>query len=93
MSIFVEGQDPSRFQQPQDSFYAYVESLITSSSAKTLAEPTLIVQEGEQAQVETGQSVITGVDATETANGSTQFQNTRENAGLTVDVSLSLIHI
>ena len=52
------------------------------SSAKTLP-PTLIVQEGEQAQVETGQSVITGVDATETANGSTQFQNTRENAGLT----------
>ena len=46
--IYVEGQDPSRFQQPQDSFYAYVESLITSSSAKTLAEPTLIVQEGEQ---------------------------------------------
>ena len=89
--IYVEGQDPSRYQQPQDSFYAYVESLITSSSAKTLAEPTLIVQEGEQAQVETGQSVITGVDATETANGSTQFQNTRENAGLTVDVSVQKI--
>ena len=89
--IYVKGQDPSRFQQPQDSFYAYVESLITSSSAKTLAEPTLIVQEGEQAQVETGQSVITGVDATETANGSTQFQNTRENAGLTVDVSVQKI--
>lgn len=89
--IYVDGQDPSRFQQPQDSFYAYVESLITSSSAKTLAEPTLIVQEGEQAQVETGQSVITGVDATETANGSTQFQNTRENAGLTVDVSVQKI--
>ena len=49
--------------------------LITSSSAKTLAEPHSIVQEGEQAQVETGQSVIAGVDATETANGSTQFQN------------------
>ena len=89
--IYVDGQDPARFQQPQDSFYAYVESLITSSSAKTLAEPTLIVQEGEQAQVETGQSVITGVDATETANGSTQFQNTRENAGLTVDVSVQKI--
>ena len=41
--------------------------------------------------VETGQSVITGVSATETANGSTQFQNTRENAGLTVDLSVSKI--
>ena len=38
----------------------------------------LIVQEGQQAQVETGQSVITGVDATETATGSTQFQNMQE---------------
>ena len=41
--------------------------------------------------METGQSVITGVDATETANGSTQFQNTRENAGLTADVSVQKI--
>ncbi len=74
-----------------DSFYSYVEAMIQSSSAKTLAQPTLLVQEGETAMVETGQSVITGVSATETANGSTQFQNTRENAGLTVDLTVSKI--
>ena len=74
-----------------NSFYSYVEAMIQSSSAKTLAQPTLLVQEGETAIVETGQSVITGVSATETANGSTQFQNTRENAGLTVDLSVSKI--
>ena len=74
-----------------DSFYSYVEAMIQSSTAKTLAQPTLLVQEGETALVETGQSVITGVSATETANGSTQFQNTRENAGLTVDLSVSKI--
>jgi len=74
-----------------NSFYSYVEALVQSSSAKTLAQPTLLVQEGESAMVETGQSVITGVSATQTANGSTQFQNTRENAGLTVDLSVSKI--
>ena len=74
-----------------NSFYSYVEAMIQSSTAKTLAQPTLLVQEGETAMVETGQSVITGVSATETANGSTQFQNTRENAGLTVDLSVSKI--
>ena len=74
-----------------NSFYSYIEAMVQSSSAKTLAQPTLLVQEGETAIVETGQSVITGVSATETANGSTQFQNTRENAGLTVDLSVSKI--
>ena len=89
--VYVPGQDPSAYRHSDNSFYAYVEALIQSSSAKTLAQPTLLVQEGEAAMVETGQSVITGVSATETANGSTQFQNTRENAGLTVDLSVSKI--
>ena len=89
--VYVPGKDPSQFQHPDDSFFAYIESLIVSSTAKTLAQPTLLVQEGESAKVETGQNVITGVSATETANGSTQFQNTRENAGLTVELSVNKI--
>ena len=74
-----------------DSFYAYVESLVVSSSAKVLAQPTLLVQEGESARVETGENVITGVSSTETPNGSTQFENTRKNAGLALDVNVSKI--
>ncbi|AII44695.1 hypothetical protein KR100_15215 [Synechococcus sp. KORDI-100] len=74
-----------------DSFYAYLEALIVSSSAKTLAQPTLLVQEGESAKVETGESVITGVTSTDTANGSTQFQNDRKTAGLKVDLSVDKI--
>ena len=89
--VYVPGKDPSQFRHPDDSFFAYIESLIVSSTAKTLAQPTLLVQEGESAKVETGQNVITGVSATETANGSTQFQNTRENAGLTVELSVNKI--
>ena len=89
--IYVPGQDPSKFNHPDDSFFAYIESLIVSSSAKTLAQPTLLVQEGESAQVETGENIITGISSTETANGSTQFENSRENAGLTVEVEVSKI--
>ena len=89
--VYVPGQDPSKFRHPDESFFAYIESLIVSSSAKTLAQPTLLVQEGESAAVETGENVITGVSSTETANGSTQFENTRENAGLNLQVSVNKI--
>ena len=51
----------------------------------------MLVQEGESAAVETGENVITGVSSTETANGSTQFENTRENAGLNLKVSVNKI--
>ena len=86
--IYVAGKDPNEYRQPQDSFLAYVEALITSRSAKALATPTLLVQEGEEAEVTTGTSVITGVKSTETANGSTQFENTREIAGLSLGVNV-----
>ncbi len=89
--VYVSGKDPNKYSQPQDSFFAYVEALIVSQNAKTLATPTLLVQEGERAQVVTGTSVITGVTSTETANGSTQFENTRETAGLTLDVDVAKI--
>jgi len=89
--VYVAGKDPNKFSYPQNSLYGYLEAVIESSSAKTLASPTLLVQEGQAAKVETGTSVITGVKATETANGSTQFENTRENAGLTLDVNVDKI--
>jgi len=36
-------------------------------------------------------SVITGVDSTEAANGSVQFSNTREDAGLILDIDVSKV--
>ena len=95
--VYVPSSNPADnpqdngFSYPENSFYGYLEAAIVSQSAKTLASPTLLVQEGESAKVETGTSVITGVNATETPNGSTQFQNTRENAGLTLGVDIQKI--
>ena len=91
LPVYVAGQNPREFSYPRNSFYGYLEAAIQSTSAKTLASPTLLVQEGESAKVKTGTSVITGVKATETANGSTQFENTRENAGLTLGVDVEKI--
>jgi type IV pilus assembly protein PilQ len=89
--IYERTSNNERYRQPDDSFYAYLNSVIVSSSAKTLAQPTLLVQEGEEAKVETGESVITGRTSTETSTGSVEFTNTRENAGLELTLKVSKI--
>ena len=85
-----EPYSADRMQYP-NSFYSYIESVVISSSAKTLAQPTLLVQEGEKASVRSGESVITGVERNEASNGSVQFSNTREDAGLTVNLEVEKI--
>ena len=50
-----------------------------------------MVQEGEKAAIRSGLSVITGVQKTESVNGSTSFSNTREDAGLTVDLAVEKV--
>jgi len=79
------------YSQPNSSFYSYVEAAITSTNAKTLAQPTLLVQEGQKSVVKTATSVITGVNSTEASNGSVQLTNTREDAGLILDVAVNKI--
>ena len=54
-----EESNASGFNYPNKSFYSYLESVVVSSNAKTLAQPTLLVQEGEKAIVRSGASVIT----------------------------------
>ena len=89
--IYVTPNDPKKFQYPDNSFYSYIESVVVSANAKTLAQPTLLVQEGETAVVRSGVSVITGVQKTEGVNGSTSFSNTRDDAGLTVNLEVEKI--
>jgi type IV pilus assembly protein PilQ len=95
--VFVPSSSPADnprdngFAYPQNSVYGFLEAVIDSTSAKTLAQPTLLVQEGQEAKVETGTSVITSVSTTEASNGSTQYQYKRENAGLTLKVKVSKV--
>ena len=49
------------------------------------------MQEGEEAKVNAGESVITGRTTTETSNGTTEFTFSRENAGLELTLKVSKI--
>ena len=89
--ILVPGKDPTQYDHPENSIFGYLEAVIVSTSAKTLAQPTLLVQEGESAMVQTGTNVITSVSTTEAANGSSQFTYERQNAGLTLEVNVEKI--
>jgi len=73
-----------------DSFYSQLEAAIVSSDVNVLAEPTLLVQEGESASMNTTTSVITG-NTTTTPSGITQTSQEREPAGLSLRVDVSKI--
>ena len=64
---FTEGEDgdatsalPSLFQYPR-KFLAQLEAQITSGNAKILTDPTLMVQEGQQATVKLAQNIVESV--------------------------------
>ena len=93
--VYVASSNPvdgpeAGFNYARNSFYGYLEAMIESRSVKVLASPTLIVQEGSGAKVETGTSVIT--DAFETiANNQTNISTKRETAGLLLNVDVERI--
>jgi type IV pilus assembly protein PilQ len=64
---FTQGTDgtatsalPSLFQYPK-KFLALLEAQITSGNAKVLTDPTMVVQEGQQATVKLAQNVVESV--------------------------------
>ena len=66
-STFTPGTDgtansalPSLFQYP-DKFLAQLEARVTSGNAKILTDPTLMVQEGQEATVKLAQNIIESV--------------------------------
>ena len=74
-----------------DSFYSRLQAAIVSSEVNVLAEPTLLVQEGESASINTTTSVITGNTTTTSASGITRTSQEREQAGLSLRVRVSKI--
>ena len=89
--VYINRKESSRYRQPNDSFYSYLEAAIASASVKTLAQPTLLIQEGQKAEVETGESVVTGTEEIERDNGTTVTVPERSNAGLTLDIDVARI--
>ena len=77
--------DSNQYRQPNNSFYAYLEAQISSRNTKTLAQPTLLVQEGQKATVETGQDYVVNVVRNENGDtGTTSYTSEKETAGITL---------
>lgn len=81
---------PANMKYPE-ALFDYLSATIQSRNSKTLADPTLLVQEGEKAKVEAITSVITNVAVTDATNSTTTSTTTRENAGLTLEVTVEKI--
>ena len=87
---YVPGSD--QYRQPDNSFYAYLEAQIVSRNAKTLAQPTLLVQEGQKASVETGQDYVVNVERDENGDtGTTTYTYEKETAGLSLGLNVDKI--
>jgi type IV pilus assembly protein PilQ len=65
---------PSLFQYPQ-RFLARLQAQIVSGNAKVLTDPTLVVQEGETANVNLGQEVVSRVTVTFTDTDTTSRES------------------
>ena len=74
----------TQYRQSDDSFYSYLEAQIESRSAKILAEPTLLVGEGQTSAVKTGLEVVVNV-------GDDDGKFEKETAGITLTIGVDRI--
>ena len=79
-------ETPKNFKYPPNKLFDYLTASIQSRNAKSLADPTLLIQEGESAKVEAVTSVVTNVTSTSNSNNTTTSSTTREDAGLKLKV-------
>ena len=79
-------ETPKNLKYPPNKIFDYLTAAIQSRSAKSLADPTLLIQEGESAKVEAVTSVITDVSSQTVGNTTTTTTTTRKDAGLKLSV-------
>ncbi len=92
-SLFNQGGYPGA-QRPPNRFVALLQSQITTGTAKILTDPTLIVQEGQQANVNLTSQVLGNVQTQITATAQTPIQTvtvSKENVGLTLGIRIERI--
>jgi type IV pilus assembly protein PilQ len=82
---------PSYFQYPK-KFQAQVEAQIRAGNAKILTDPTLVVQEGQEANVKLTQSVVTSVSSqVDPLSGVRTTTPVLSDVGLTMKVNLDRV--
>ena len=97
----VTGQTPDKYTYSLPSIYQFPKRLLTSlqaqvtnGNAKILTDPTLIVQEGQQALINLTQEVVGNItlQTTDTSGGSRTERNiVKQNVGLTLNVRIERI--
>ncbi len=89
-----DGQNPNGFNIAND-FLAQLQATVTNGNAKILTDPTLVVQEGQVAQVELTEEVVGKVQSTTTTNSSgpptVSTTLDKEKAGLTLGIQVERI--
>ena len=86
------GKGENSFKKGYEKFHSYLETSIVSASTKVLAEPTILVLEGQKSKVEAATEVATAVITQSTGEGDSRETKTiKSNAGLTLDVELSKV--
>ena len=92
--IVRDGQNPNGFNIAND-FLAQLQATVTNGNAKILTDPTLVVQEGQVAQVELTEEVVGKVQSTTTTNSSgpptVSTTLDKEKAGLTLGIQVERI--
>ena len=78
--------DSNQYRQANNSFYSYLEAQIQSSAAKILAQPTLLVGEGQTSAVKTGLEVVVNIEIEDD-----KITYEKETAGLTLTVGVDKI--
>ncbi|MEM7725604.1 MAG: AMIN domain-containing protein [Cyanobacteria bacterium P01_A01_bin.45] len=84
---------PSLFEYPK-KFLATLQAQVQSGNAKILTDPTLIVQEGQQAQVNLTQEVVGNITIENTDTSGSSRQTTtidKEKVGLTLGIKVERI--
>jgi len=86
--------DTGTAEPHSNRFLAVLQASITNQTAKILTDPTLIVQEGQQANVNLTQEVIGNISNQTTTSSGSALQTvtaTKENVGLTVSIRIERI--
>jgi type IV pilus assembly protein PilQ len=87
----IEYGFPGLFQFPQ-KFLALLDAKITSGNAKILTDPTLVVQEGQQATVKLTQEVVKSVETSIDPQSGVRITTPQiGEAGLTLSVNLERV--
>lgn len=97
-TTFTRGEDgtatlslPGLFQYP-DKFLALLEARVSSGNAKILTDPTLMVQEGQQATVKLAQNIVESVETSiDAESGARTITPVIGEAGVVLTVNIERI--